>query len=208
MGGDPDPGGDAGQPGERAAEVGEAGSAVAVVRAEPGEVDVANKGHALGLDQQHAMAGGVAGHMNGPHARATELPARAVVIGEGIGAGDVVVILADLGEHRRAALRRQAVVAGQPFPAAQGIDIGPVRVHRHARQAVQAGNVVFVHMTEHAQVGPVEGLAHPVGYRRGIEHGQRVGAAHDDLIAVGILAVLVAEEDRDATEIGARRGDR
>ncbi len=47
-------------------------------------------------------------------------------------------------------------------------------------------------------------VANAVGGDGRVEGGLCVGAAHDDLVAVGILAVLVAEEDRDTAEIGAR----
>ena len=46
--------------------------------------------------------------------------------------------------------------------------------------------------------------ADAVGDDRRVEGGLRVGAAHDDLVGIGIFAVLVAEEDGDAAEIGAR----
>jgi hypothetical protein len=49
-----------------AAELAQVGRGVAVVGAEAGQVDVADEGHALRLDQQHAVAGGVAGQVLSP----------------------------------------------------------------------------------------------------------------------------------------------
>ena len=70
---------------------------------------------------------------------------------------------------------------------------------------MQPGHVVFMHMAQHDQIGVVEVGADPVGDRRRVEHHMGVGAAHDNLVAVGVLAVLVTEKNGDPAKIGARR---
>ena len=93
-------------------------------------------------------------------------------------------------------------MACQAGPAAHRFQVGFVGVDRYAGQSVQARHVVLVHMTEHHQVGVVEVGADPVGHWRRVEHHVGVGAANDDLVAVGVLAVLVAEEDGDPAKVG------
>jgi hypothetical protein len=79
-----------------------------------------------------------------------------------------------------------------------------VHVHGRVRQSMQGGHMVLVHMAEDHEVGAIERLADMVGHDRRVEGGLCIGAAHDDLIGVGIFAVLLAEENGDAAEIGTR----
>ena len=95
-----------GQPRQRAPEVGQARGGIAVVRAEARQVDVADEGDAVRLDQQHAMPGGVAGHVQGAHTHAAQIPHRAVGVADGVRARRVVVIGFDLAPHARPAPRR------------------------------------------------------------------------------------------------------
>ena len=94
---------------------------------------------------------------------------------------------------------------GEPVPAARGLDVALVREHLRARQPMQPGHVVFVHVAEHDELGRFERLADALGDQRRVEGRARVAAAHEHLIAVGILAVLLAEEHANASEIGVRR---
>ena len=85
-------------------------------------------------------------------------------------------------------LWRVAVVAAQARPAARRVEIGFVDLHLGFRQPVQAGHVVLVHMAQDHQVRRVECRADVVGHLGCVEGHQRVAAAHDHLVAVGVLA--------------------
>jgi hypothetical protein len=69
-----------------------------------------------------------------------------------------------------------------------------VHVHRGLRQAVQAGHVVFVHMTQHDGIDAIQRRPDAVGHQRRIEGHAQVRTGHDHLVAVGVLAVAVAEK--------------
>ena len=87
------------------------------------------------------------------------------------------------------------------LPAAGGLHISLMHMHGRARNAMQAAHMIFMDMAEDAQIGVVVGLADAIGYRRRIKHHAAVRAAHDHLIAVGVLAVLFAEKDGDGAKI-------
>src|SRR5690606_31862075 len=174
---------------------------VTVVRPEAAQVDVADEGHAFGLDQQHAMARRVPRHVDGAHARTAEFPDRAVAIADRVRARRVEELAPDLGEHRFGRRRRQPVVAQQPGPAAHRFDVAFVDVHCGARQAVQPRHVVLVRVPEHDQLRVVENGADAVRDQRRVERRARVAAADHHLVAVGILARLLAEVDGDSAEV-------
>ena len=77
-------------------------------------------------------------------------------------------------------------------------------MHRRLGQTVQRGHVIFMHMAKDHEIAGIEFRADVVGDDWRIERRLRVGAAHDHLVGIGIFAVLLAEEDGDAAEIGAR----
>jgi hypothetical protein len=148
----------------------------------------------------------VAGHVDRAHAAAAQVPVRAIGIADRVGARHVREFTPDLGQHRLDRLRRQAIVAHQALPTARSVDVALVRVHRRLRQAVQPGHVVFVYVAQHHQIGIVQFRADAVGDQRRVEGRASVGAAYDHLVAIGILARLLAEEDADAAEVDAANG--
>jgi hypothetical protein len=136
------------EPRERAPELAEVGRCVAVVRAEAREVDVADEGDAVRLDQQHVVTGGMARHVHGAHAHAAQIPDRAVGVGDGVRPRHIVELGLDLRLQRAQHRWRVAVVAAEALPASCGGEVGLVHVHRHLPQALQPGHVVLVYMAQ------------------------------------------------------------
>ena len=102
---------------------------------------------------------------------AAQVPSRTVGIRLGVGPGVVVKLRLDHRAQALAGVARVAVVAGQPRPAAGGLDIGLVHPDRCARQPVQAGHVVLVHMAQDDNIDAVQCRADAVGHQRRVERG-------------------------------------
>ena len=152
------------------------------------------------------MPRGVTRRVEGTHARPAELPHRAVRVADGIGPRRVEELAPKLFQHRGHVALVAAVGGDETCPALRGRQIGDVHMHGRLRQAVQGGHVVLMHVAEDHEVGGVELFADVVGDNRRVEGGLGIGAAHDDLIGIRVFAVLLAEEHRDAAEIGTRNG--
>ena len=95
--GDPDLGGNARNGVQAATKIRKVGAGVTVVGTESGQVDITDKQHLFGLDQQGAMACGVAGQVEGGDTVAAQIPERAVLIANGVGAWGVMELALKVG---------------------------------------------------------------------------------------------------------------
>ncbi len=153
MRGDPDPSRELDHAFQGGPEGRETRAGVAVIGPKAREVDIADEGNSAGLDQQHAMAGSMTGHVDRLDAHPAQIPTRAVVVGGRVGALPIAKLVDHFLPQRLQRGGLVTIMGCEPFPAARGCDIGLVHEEGTIGKPADTHHVILVDMPQDHQIG-------------------------------------------------------